>query len=229
MNNGNFTLVLPTLNEGKNIEELLNIVNSLYPGISIIVADDGSTNKTQDIVMSYKKKNVILLDRSKEKEKGITASVLDAVRLVNTEFMIVMDADLQHPPEKIKDIARALKFNDIVVGLRKTVASDWSMHRKLISWGGEALARLRLMFKQFVCLDIMSGFFGISTSLFKKIILKHEQKYEKKGYKVLFETLKYAPNNIKIGHVDYIFGSRKRGNSKISLKHLFYHLRSVFK
>ena len=229
MENKRITLILPTLNEEKNIKELLDIINSLHPGISVIVADDGSRDRTQDIVMDYKQGNVVLLDRSAEKIKGLTASVLDATRLVSTEYIIIMDADLQHPPEKIKDIAELLRHKDIVIGAREKVVSEWPLRRKLISWGGDGLARTRLVFKPFVCLDTMSGFFGIKTSLFKSIIDKHEKRYEKRGYKILFETLKYAPKDIKLGHVNYIFGSRKKGKSKIGKKHLFYHLKSVLK
>lgn len=222
-----YTLILPTLNEEKNIKELLDIINSLHPEMPIIVADDGSTDKTQDIAFGYK--NVILLDRSKEKEKGITASVLDATRLVNTESMIVMDADLQHPPEKLKEIIDSLRFYDIVIGARGRVDNEWPIHRKLISWGGEALARSRIVFKPFVCLDIMSGFFGIKTELMKSIITEHEKKFEKSGYKILFETLKYAPKNTKLGHISYNFGTRQNGESKIGWKHIACHLKSIIK
>ncbi len=229
MKNKEFTLILPTLNEGKNIKKVLDIVNSLYPGICIIVADDGSIDRTQDIVMGYKKGDVTLLDRSSEKQKGLTGSVLDATRLVSTPYIIVMDADLQHPPEKIKEIAELLRHKDIVIGKRKRVVSEWPLRRKIISWGGDALARIRLTGKPFVCLDTMSGFFGIRTSIFKNIISKHEGKFEKKGYKVLFEILKYAPKDVRLGHTNYTFGSRKSGESKIRGKHLFYHLRSALK
>ena len=227
--NKDITLILPTLNEDKNIKDVLDIVNNLYPGISVIVADDGSADKTQDIVMDYRNGDVTLLDRSSEKEKGLTGSVLDAVRLVTTKYIIIMDADLQHPPEKIKQIAELLKHYDMVIGVREKVENSWPLHRKIISWGGDALARMRLVVKPFTCLDTMSGFFGIRTSLFKDVIQKHEKKYEKKGYKIMFETLKYIPKNTRIGYVNYVFGSRKRGESKIGGKHMVYHVKSVMK
>ena len=229
INNSDLTLILPTLNEEKNIKDVLDIVNNLYPSISIIVADDASADKTQDIVMNYRDGDVTLLARSSEKEKGLTGSVLDAVRLVTTKYIIIMDADLQHPPEKIKEITELLRHSDIVIGVREKVENSWPIHRKIISWGGDALARMRLVVKPFVCLDTMSGFFGIKTSLFKDVIQSHEKKYEKKGYKVLFETLKYIPKNTSIGYVNYVFGSRKRGESKIGGKHIIYHVKSVMK
>ncbi|MCK5025908.1 MAG: glycosyltransferase, partial [Nanoarchaeota archaeon] len=123
--NKDITLILPTLNEEQNIKDVLDIVNNLYPGISIIVADDASADKTQDIVMDYRNGDVTLLDRSSEKEKGLTGSVLDAVRLVTTKYIIIMDADLQHPPEKIKQIAELLKHYDMVIGVREKVENSW--------------------------------------------------------------------------------------------------------
>ena len=223
------TLILPTLNEEKNIKELLDIVFSLYPDINAIVADDGSTDNTQDIVFDYKGGNVTLLDRSKENEKGITASVLDAARLVTTKNMLVMDADLQHPPEKVKEIIDDLRFNDLVVGMRGRVDNEWPVYRKVMSWGGDAVSRVRLALKPYVCLDTMSGFFGIKANLFRQILSKHEGKFEKKGYKILFDTLKDAPNDMRLGHVTYSFGTRQGGESKIGLKHVYYHIKSLLK
>ena len=142
VDNKDITLILPTLDEEKNIKDALDIVNNLYPGISVIVADDGSADKTQDLVMDYKQGNVTLLDRSAEKENGLTGSILDAVRLVNTEHIIVMDADLQHPPEKIANIAETLRYNDIVIGMREKVEGDWPFHRKMMSINPEKPLRI---------------------------------------------------------------------------------------
>lgn len=227
MNYKDITLILPTLNEERNIQKLIKTVNSLYPGIRIIVADDGSTDKTQQIAGEFQ--NVAVLDRSSKRVKGLTASVIDAFRLAKTRNIIVMDADFQHPPEKIREIADSLKCNDLVIGARERVANEWPLRRKLVSWGGDALARTRLALKPFICLDTMSGFFGIKASLFRNILSKKGKRFEKKGYKVLFEILKYLPKKTNIGHVNYVFGERKQGQTKIRPKHIFYHLKSLFK
>ena len=223
------TIIIPTLNEAENIGELLNILTSYYPKSNIIVADDGSSDSTQDIVMEHSNKNITLLDRSKEDVKGLTASVLDAARLVNTPNVVIMDADLQHPPEKVKELNHDLRFNDISIGYRKAVANEWPLHRKMMSWGGDALARIRLMMKPFTCLDLMTGFFGIRTAVMMDILAAREKSFVKPGYKVLFELLKYAPDGVRLGHVPYVFGERLRGDSKIGNKHIYYHMKSVAK
>ena len=105
-----FTVVLPTLNEQGTIGRIIERILSEYEGISIVVANDGSTDGTKKIVLGYsgKDKSVRLIDRHARKlEKGLTASVVDGIMLSETRYAIVMDADLQHPPAKIKEIAKA--------------------------------------------------------------------------------------------------------------------------
>ena len=53
MDYSNTTVVIPTLNEEKNIEKELKLIETLYPGIHVIVADDGSKDKTQEIVKKF--------------------------------------------------------------------------------------------------------------------------------------------------------------------------------
>ena len=57
------SVVVPTLNEEKNITELIGLI-SKFGGIRIIVADDGSKVRTQAIAKG--KKGVKLIDRSRE-------------------------------------------------------------------------------------------------------------------------------------------------------------------
>jgi glycosyltransferase involved in cell wall biosynthesis len=86
------TVVIPTLNEEKNIYELLSSLFDNYHGISIIVADDGSSDNTKRLVRATKS---ILLDRANKNIHGLTASVIEAVKQINTKYTIVMDGDMQ--------------------------------------------------------------------------------------------------------------------------------------
>jgi len=221
------TIIIPTLNEQGNILKLLNIIRKGYPEIKIIVSDDGSNDKTQDIVKKHTKLNecVKLLDRSRETVHGLTASVVDASKKVKTKYIVVMDGDLQHPPEKIKDIVKELrKGNYLVAGARKKVF-EWSLDRRIISKVATLLGKARLLLKGAICDDILSGFFGIKTELIQNI---NKNKFEMQGYKVLFDILKNIDKNTKIKNIYYDFGMRKRGKSKIGKKHMTLFLRSLF-
>jgi len=222
------TVVIPTLNEESNISELLNRIEKAYKNINILVSDDGSTDKTQEIVKGHGKKNekIKLLDRSRETIHGLTASVVDASETVKTNYTIVIDGDLQHPPEKIKNIIIGLRQgNDLVVGARRRVF-HWPVHRKLISRTAMLLGKIRLSIKGAGCEDILSGFFGIKTKLMQKI---NKNGFEMQGYKILFDVLKNIDKNTEIKSIYYDFGMRKRGHSKIGKKQIISFLRALFK
>jgi len=222
------TVVIPTLNEESNVSELLNLIEKLYKNISIIISDDGSEDSTQYIVKEYSKKNkkIKLLDRSEMAVHGLTASVVDASKTVKTKYTVVMDGDLQHPPEKIEDIVRELrKGNCLVAGARKKVF-DWSLDRRIISKVAAFLGKIRLLSKGIVCKDILSGFFGIKTKIIKGI---KKENFEITGYKILFDILKNIKRDTKIKNIYYDFGMRKRGHSKIGKTQIISFLRALFK
>lgn len=223
-----FTAIIPTLNEGRNIGRLLQLLTESYKGISVIIADDGSKDNTQLVARSWAERNkkVKLLDRSGAAVKGLTASVMDAVKEARTKYIIVMDGDLQHPPEAIRDMAEKLKSLDVVGAARRKVLASWPWNRKLISTVATELARLRLGRN---VPDPLSGFFGAKTELFKDVLARSEKRFAKEGYKVFFDLLKCCPKGARIGHVYYDFGLRKGGESKIKLKHMMIFFRSLFK
>jgi len=224
------TVLIPTLNEGKNIGKLIAILTRSYPKINIIVADDGSSDDTQAIVKKWGKKNkaVKLLDRTKRQIHGLSASILEAIKKTNTEFFIVIDGDLQHPPEKIKEIAKKLRKCDVVIATRKEVATEWSLFRRLMSSTATNMALIRAAMTGTPCKDIMSGFFGAKTELFKQKYKQKPKSFVEESYKVLFDFLKTS-KNIKVTYVPYVFGIRKGGQSKIGSKHIFYFLKSLLK
>ena len=217
------TIVLPTLNEEGNIKGMLSLLGKLYPGARIIVSDDGSKDKTQQIVKKFKG-NVKLLDRSK-KEHGITASVLDALGITKTGFMVVMDADFQHSPEEITNIIRMLrKGSNIVVASRRTTPKEWPLQRKIISKGALFLAKRRLNVN---CKDPISGFFGIRTDFFKKILSGNKKRFVDENYKVLFDILKCLPPGHTIGEIYYDLRLRKKDVSKLNRSHVKAFLKSL--
>ncbi len=229
------TIIIPTFNEEENIKELLDLLIKNYPNTFIIVSDDGSKDKTQEIVREYSKKYknkiIKLLDRSKEQIHGLTISILDGVLQTKTKYLIVIDGDLQHPPEKIKEIIENLRNEyELVIGTRENILVDWPIQRRVISNAAKILGKLRLFISRApIVKDIVSGFFGTKTDLFQKNIKENKERFELKGYKVLFDYLKLLPKNTKIMEVFYDFGLRKGGQSKIKTKHIIFYLRSLFK
>ena len=234
MNNfSDTTVILPTLNEAQNIEELIKVVTNMFSDLKIIVADDGSKDDTQKLVNQIKSKNdqVYLLDRSKAKVHGLTASVLDAITVTTTPFFVVMDADFQHSPKTIAAFLSKLRKGtaDIAIGTRVKVVGYWPWHRRALSSLGRSIGQIFLLLQGKVCHDVLSGFFAGKTDLAKKLITNNQKRFEPEGYKVLFDLCRVAPRSTKIAEVPYQFNERLRGDSKINPKHLLYYFRSFFK
>ena len=226
-----FTVILPTLNEGRNIPELISNLKKRYREIEIIVADDGSKDNTIDEAIRMNKKygNVKVIDRKKMgREKGLTASVIDGIKRSRTKYVIVMDADLQHPYQVVGKIAdRLLDGDKIAVGIRAEV-ENWPFYRKFVSKSliiiGYAVLFLR---GSQSCGDIFSGFFGVEREFFMNVYSRNKNRFVGRGFKVLFDLLKCVKkNSIKVSDVPYVFRNRKFGESKAGAKQVLDLLRS---
>jgi dolichol-phosphate mannosyltransferase len=227
-----FTVIIPTLNEERNIGKLVTRLVRLYPQIRIIVADDGSTDATQRIVSKIAQANplVKLLDRSRESVHGLTASVIDAVKQTETRHITIMDGDFQHPPERIRAFAKLLhEGKHVAVGTRAKISVPWAAHRKCMSKFATHVCRLRLKITGAATLDPLSGFFATRRDLFVKYVRKAPNRFEPRGYKVLFDFLKQLPSNTPLAEVPFNFDTRKQGSSKMNSRHIFYFLRGLLK
>jgi len=216
----NLTIIIPTLNEEENIGKLLSYLKKHYKS-KIIVVDDGSKDKTREIV---KKFGVKLIDREKEKIHGLTISVIEGIKKTKTPYFLVMDADFQHPPQKIKDFIKALKKYDLVVGYRKRI-KNWELWRKCITISLTTLGKFILLIRRKkYCKDILSGYFAGNEKV--EEVVKNG-KFVPEGYKILFEILKQA-NKLEIKDIPYTFNRRMKGESKAGIKQGLALLKSYF-
>jgi dolichol-phosphate mannosyltransferase len=223
----NLVVILPTLNEEENISQLLDFLIASYLGISILIVDDSSTDATVRLAKSKNYANLKMLERTGT--RGLTASIIDGINAAGTEFVVVMDSDFQHPPEKIPEILRELEAGADLVVMRRTEVREWPVHRRLLSLGAELLANLRLSINGSPRVsDVLSGYFGARRDWALKSIASNPKRFEPQGYKFLFDLLKGEKAGIKISELGYIFGGRARGSSKIGLGHVLRFLHSLF-
>jgi dolichol-phosphate mannosyltransferase len=64
--------------------------------------------------------------------------------------------------------------------------------------------------------DTMSGFFAGRCDLCQKVIGEKGSKFERAGFKALFDLLKFMPRDIRIAEVSFKFNSRRAGESKLN-------------
>jgi 2-polyprenyl-3-methyl-5-hydroxy-6-metoxy-1,4-benzoquinol methylase len=227
------TVILPTLNEEANITNMLDQLDSRYPGCSVIVADSGSRDRTRELVEKLPYRNVMFLDGSREAVRGLTASVFNAVQAVRTAYFVVMDADGQHPSSRIGDIINILrKGENLVVASRVEVSGRWPLVPKMISYLGTFLGKISLLArgKQYLSYDVLGGFWGCSAAFWQEVLGygPAEKRFRMAGKKVLFDLLKCLPYRVKIEEVYYRFEANKGKVSKPDFKAYGEFLKACF-
>ena len=213
-----YSAIIPTFNEVENIGKMIGRLSELYPGMKVLVMDDNSKDGTIELVRSISSTNpdVSLIVREPN-DRGLTASVMDGIARVGTPYYLVMDSDFQHPPEVLKDLMASLAAgSDLVIG-RRFHKEALKGSRRFSSDTAQTLAHFYLrIHHQPHPGDIMSGLFGAKTALSQAIVREKGDRFERKGFKVLFDILKFVPKDVTCSEVIYQFGDRKGGESKLS-------------
>ena len=210
-----FTIILPTYNEEENIARMVTALNEMYPDFNILIMDDGSKDRTKEIVESLNIEKVRFVVRDSE-VRGVTASVSEGITIAGTDLFMCMDSDFQHPLEAAGRLYEEMcKGFDIVVGIRVNRRA-LGFKRSMGSWMFHALASSVLFVHgKKGSKDIASGLFGGSVELFTKVIEEHGDKFEMRGFKLLFDFLRWGPSDVKMGEVVYHFEKRAGGKSKV--------------
>ena len=219
------SIIIPTYNERENIELLIGKIkdqsNKINEELEIIIVDDNSPDGTWKMVqeMGTKDKRIRLVKRAGK--LGLATAVLDGVKKASGDKIIVMDADLSHPAEKLPEFAEWLREVDLVIGsrnIRGGGSDDWPIYRKIVSMGATFLANIVLGVWES---DPMSGFFGVK----KKII--ENTKFKAKGYKILLNILAYN-KGIKIKEIPYMFKDRYAGETKLGSGEIVTYLKDLY-
>ena len=119
------SLVIPMYYEEKVVQECYKRVKSVVENIEdynyeIIFVNDGSKDKTLDILedIAKKDKNVKIISFSRN--FGHQAAVTAGIKYVTGDAIVIMDADLQDPPELIPEMLKLWEQgNEVIYGKRK--------------------------------------------------------------------------------------------------------------
>lgn len=215
------SIIVPALNEGPNLSALARRVQQALPGRSfeLLIVDDNSQDNTRDICQELSTKYPLRLVIRENPTNGLSGAVLHGIAQSRGRQIVVMDADLQHPPEKVPELLAALDDGaDFALGSRYipggSTGEKWGMFRKLNSWVATVLAR---PFAGKVN-DPMSGFFALDRSTFDRA-----ERLTPLGYKIALELIcKCRVKNVR--EVPIHFAERTAGESKLSLKQQFRYL-----
>jgi len=206
------SIIVPTRNEVENVAPLVEQI--VATGVSfreMIFVDADSSDGTRAAIQSFATKLPISLLKQNRTEPGLAAAIMAGAYAATGDLLVVMDADLSHPPERINDLLAPLFANsaNMVIGSRYVAGGStpgWPKWRKILSRSGSALAYPLTGVR-----DAMCGFFAIERQLLLEIAPPTV------GFKIVFETIVRGKSKLQVKEIPIAFRDRTRGRSKMSL------------
>ncbi|MHC5703608.1 glycosyltransferase family 2 protein [Streptomyces sp. PKU-MA01144] len=224
------TVVIPTFNESANIRELLHRLTDSVPArlpCEVVFVDDSSDDTPAVIAEAAQDCPfpVTVIHRDAP-DGGLGGAVVEGMKAAGSGWIVVMDADLQHPPSLVPELVATgeKESADLVVasrylpgGSRAGLAGGY---RVAVSRGATWLAKGLFPRALRGISDPMSGFFAIRRSAVTAEALKPL------GYKILLElAVRCRPG--EAAEVPFVFQDRFAGESKSTAREGLRFLRHL--
>jgi dolichol-phosphate mannosyltransferase len=225
------TLVVPTRNEADNVPKLVHELHESLSDLDYrVVFVDDSTDETPEVIQGLAQGDgrIHLVRRvGAERYGGLSTAVTTGMELFSaaSEYTCVMDADLQHPPGKVREMLEVARRSDadVVVASRYATGGSYAgldgRMRRAVSVGSKYLARITFKEARKTS-DPMAGFFLLKNQAISGI------QFRPTGFKVLLEILVCAPE-LEVIEVPFDFQARNAGVSKATLRQGFEYLSHI--
>lgn len=210
------TVVVPTLNEAKNIPILYASLQTVLSEIKweLVIVDDNSKDESPSLLVEMANQNNNFRFIRRFGRSGLSTACLEGMMTSASPIIAVMDADGQHDETKLITMLRILQSNaaDVVVGSRFVEGADlttFTTFRTKLSLYSNVMAQ-----KWFgvPLKDSMGNFF-----MLKRPVIEAAAPFLcGRGQKLLFDILLVGPKDLKVAEVPIVFGSREHGESKLS-------------
>lgn len=199
------SVIIPAYNEEKCVKKAYYVINSLLEDNNIegefIFVDDGSTDKTYELIgeLSRECENITGLHFSRN--FGKEAAISAGLAAVNGECAVVLDCDLQHPPEKIIEMYRLWEEGyEIIEGIKKSRGDNKKAYNAGASFFYTLISR-------------MAGFDMSNSSDFKLLDRKVVDVLNKMPERGFFRAISYWVG-YKKATVEFDVAVRADGDSK---------------
>jgi dolichol-phosphate mannosyltransferase len=219
------SVIVPTFREVEALPDLIDRISKVRAEngsiTELLIVDDDSRDGTEALIAARPEPWLKLIVR--KEDRGLSQAVLAGLRAARGELLVVMDADLSHPPEAIADMQNEIRNGaDFVVGSRYvsggSTADNWGVLRFVNSWVATTMARPLTAIT-----DPMSGFFALPRHVFERA-----REPSPLGYKIGLELLvRCACKNVR--EVPIHFVNRVRGESKLTLKQQLLYVRHLLR
>ena len=209
------SIIVPTYNESKNVLPLVKSIQSVMKSkdYEIIFVDDNSPDKTYKIIQELSHQFNMIRCIRRIGRRGLSSAVIEGCLSSSSEFLLVMDADLQHDEKEIPKMLSLMSTDnlDLVIGSRfliTTKTSGLTKSRNLLSGFANFLAK---KVSRVNLSDPMSGFFIIKRNTFEDIV----SNLSGLGFKILLDIFSASKNKLRYKEIHFKFKSRRFGSSKL--------------
>lgn len=213
-------VIIPTYNERENVEKMIRQVMTYEENFHILIVDDGSPDRTSEIVEKLQLEYNERLHIEKRAGKlGLGTAYIHGFKWAlarDYEFIFEMDCDFSHNPDDLARLLAPLQSGkaSLSIGSRYCKGgkiSNWPLGRILMSYFASIYVRLILWIN---IKDTTAGFIGYHRDVLAKIQLDNIQF---KGYAFQI-CMKYAAkkHGYKITEVPITFIDRQFGVSKMN-------------
>jgi dolichol-phosphate mannosyltransferase len=222
-NTPEISIVVPTFREAESLPLLIDRIALLKETsgieLELLIIDDDSRDGTEALIAARSEPWLQLFVRTVD--RGLSQAVLFGLNRARGDLLVVMDADLSHPPEVIPEMLAALRSGaDFVLGSRYvqggTTAEGWGLFRFLNSRVATYLARPLTRVS-----DPMSGFFALPRAVFERA-----ESPSPLGYKIGLELLVRCRCRA-VREIPIHFSNRVRGESKLTLEQQLLYVRHL--
>lgn len=221
------TIVVPTRNEAENVGPLFERLDRCLPGqvLEIIFVDDSDDDTVAAIESLERSPDRVIrvIHRPRgERQGGLGGAVVVGLRAARADWVCVMDADLQHPPEVIPSLLERARATHADLVIASRYCGDGSLGRMgelraAASRATTILAKIVFPGRLRGVTDPMSGFFLVCRRAVDPDSLRPC------GFKILLEIL-IRTDGLQVAEVPYRFGERHAGESKASLREAIRYL-----
>ncbi len=133
-------VVVPAFRAAPTIAEVVGRVLRAVPDATVLVVDDGSDDDTATRALAAGAA-VASHERNEGKGRALATGLEAAHALAGMRYAVTLDADGQHPPERIPDLLAPLERGeaDLVLGARRRARGVMPAGRRLTNWISSAL------------------------------------------------------------------------------------------
>ena len=219
----NISVIVPTYNEAESLpvltQRLFAALQEAGLEAELVVVDDSSPDGTGDVAEGLAHQYPMRVLHRPPKS-GLASAVWDGMAQARGDILVVMDADLSHPPEVVPQLIQAVASGaaDLAVGSRYVPGGgviNWPWLRRFASWFANQLARPFVPMR-----DATSGFFALKRDVVQGVAL------DPIGFKIGLEVMAKGRYE-RFKEVPYTFQDRRYGQSKFGTKEVRHYLRQL--